>query len=56
MLALIKKDLVTSRQESQGQVFVVIKDPRAGRYFRVREPEFWLISQFDGANTVYVTD
>ncbi|MCH9030780.1 MAG: efflux RND transporter periplasmic adaptor subunit, partial [candidate division Zixibacteria bacterium] len=27
---------------------VVIKDPRTGRYFKLREPEFWLISKFDG--------
>ncbi len=47
-LPKLRDDLVNSRQESAGRLFVVIKDPRTGRYFRVREPEFWLISQFDG--------
>ncbi len=53
----IRQDLISSRQETKirdgesGQVFVVIKDPRTGRYFRVREPEFWLINQFDGKST-----
>ncbi len=47
-LPKIRDDLVSSRSESQGQMFVIIKDPRTGRYFRVREPEFWLINQFNG--------
>ncbi|MCH7877928.1 MAG: efflux RND transporter periplasmic adaptor subunit [candidate division Zixibacteria bacterium] len=44
----LRADLVHSHQESGGQTYIIIKDPRTGRYFRVREPEFWLISQFDG--------
>ncbi|MFQ5606351.1 MAG: efflux RND transporter periplasmic adaptor subunit [Candidatus Zixiibacteriota bacterium] len=46
--AKLRSDLVTSWQESRGQVYIIVKDPRAGRYFRLREPEFWLINQFDG--------
>lgn len=47
----LREDLISTRQEISEGVFYVIKDPRAGRFFRVREPEFWLISQFNGANT-----
>ena len=44
----LRPDLVISRQESKDSQVVVIKDPRTGRYFKLREPEFWLISRFDG--------
>ena len=47
----IREDLVSSRQETQGQVYIIIKDPRTGRYFRLREPEFWLIQRFNGQRT-----
>ena len=46
----LRDDLVTVRQETDGAVFIVLKDPITQRYFRLREPEYWLISQFNGVN------
>lgn len=46
--AKIRADLVSSRQETQGTIIYVLKDPLTGRFFRVREPEFWLLQQLDG--------
>ena len=44
----LRTDLVSSPSEVDGQTVYTIKDPRLGNYFRLRAPEFWLISQFDG--------
>jgi putative peptide zinc metalloprotease protein len=44
----LRKDLVSSRSTSDETVYHTIKDPVTGRYFRLREPEFWLINQLDG--------
>lgn len=44
----LRSDLVVSEQETGGQKLIVLKDPITFRYFRVREPEFYLINQFDG--------
>ena len=45
----IRGDLVYSPQETRDGRITVIKDPRTMRYFRVREPEEWLIRRLDGA-------
>ncbi|MEE9443118.1 MAG: efflux RND transporter periplasmic adaptor subunit [candidate division Zixibacteria bacterium] len=44
----LRSDLVVSEQETGGQKLFVLKDPITFRYFRVREPEFYLINQFNG--------
>ena len=45
----LRPDLVASRQETPEGVFVVLKDPRSGRYFRFREPEYGILRRLDGA-------
>lgn len=44
----LRDDLVVSEQEADGQKYVILKDPITFRYFRMREPEYYLIRQFDG--------
>ena len=46
--AKLRTDLVSAPAEIDGQTVYNIKDPITGNYFRLREPEFWLISQLDG--------
>ncbi len=49
--AKLRNDLVTSETVIDGQDVVNIKDPLRGNYFRLRAPEFWLISQLDGVTS-----
>jgi len=45
----IRDDLVISEiKQSDGSVNYVIKDPITGSYFQVREPEYFIIRNFDG--------
>ncbi len=44
----LRSDLVISEQEVDGQKFIILKDPITFQFFRVREPEYYLIRQFDG--------
>ena len=44
----LRDDLVVSEQEVEGQKYFVLKDPITFRYFRLREPEYFLVRQFDG--------
>ena len=46
--AKLRDDLIFAEAEIDGQKVVNIKDPITGNYFRLREPEFYLISQLDG--------
>ncbi|UCD63773.1 MAG: hypothetical protein JSW34_13710 [Candidatus Zixiibacteriota bacterium] len=46
--AKLRSDLISVPAEIEGKTVHNIKDPITGNYFRVREPEFWLISQLDG--------
>ncbi len=46
--AKLRTDLVTAQVEIDGQTVYNIKDPITGNYFRLREPEYWLINQLDG--------
>jgi putative peptide zinc metalloprotease protein len=46
--AKLRTDLVAVPAEVDGQQVVNIKDPLRNNYFRLREPEYWLISQLDG--------
>lgn len=44
----LRQDLEYSQTEVDGQLVYNIKDPVTKSYFRVREPEYWLIQQLDG--------
>ena len=44
----LRQDLVSAKAEIDGATVYNIKDPITGNYFRLREPEFWLINQLDG--------
>lgn len=46
-----RNDLVISRQTEGEREFVVVKDPRSRRFFRMRPPEWWLVEQFNGLRT-----
>lgn len=46
--AKLRSDLVASTAEIDGVAVCNIKDPITGSYFRLREPEYWLIRQLDG--------
>jgi putative peptide zinc metalloprotease protein len=47
----LRTDLVSSPSEVDGSTVYTVKDPIGGKYFRLREPEHWLIHQFDGQST-----
>jgi len=44
----IREDLITSRQVFENKTYYVIKDPITQRFFRVGEPEHFIIKQLDG--------
>ena len=46
--AKLRTDLVATGAEIDGQTVFNVKDPITGSYFRLREPEYWLIRQLDG--------
>ncbi len=46
--ARMRTDLVSSSSVVEGATVYTIKDPIAGNYFRLREPEFWLLNRLDG--------
>jgi hypothetical protein len=46
-----RSDLEISRQTEGEREFVVVKDPRSRRFFRMRPPEWWLVEQFNGLRT-----
>ncbi len=46
--ARLRSDLVVVPAEVDGQKVFNVKDPISGNYFRLREPEYWLISRLDG--------
>ncbi len=49
--ARLRPDLIVSPTQVDGQTLYTIKDPVTDNYFRLREPEFWLASQLDGAHS-----
>ena len=51
MYAKLRNDLVISEAVVDGQDVVNIKDPMRDNYFRLRAPEYWLISQLDGVTS-----
>ncbi len=44
----LRDDLVVVKQDVDGAPYYVIKDPVTQRYFRLREPEYFLVRQFNG--------
>lgn len=47
-VARIRQDLILSRQEQQGTVYFVVKDPGSRKFFRFKEPEEFIIRHMDG--------
>ncbi|MFQ5657068.1 MAG: efflux RND transporter periplasmic adaptor subunit [Candidatus Methylomirabilales bacterium] len=50
----LRSGLVISQQAEEGQPVYVIKDPTTGRFFRLREPEYFIAQQLDGATPLEV--
>jgi len=50
--AILRRDLVVSRQETPEGVHVVIKDPGTGRFFRLREVEYFIAQRLDGTTSL----
>lgn len=46
----LRPDLTITKQRHAGQIYYIVKDPVALRYYRFREEELFLIKQFDGKN------
>ncbi len=46
--AKLRTDLVSAPVKADGVTYYNIKDPITGNFFRLREPEFWLLGQLDG--------
>lgn len=51
LLPKLRSDLISSPSEVDSSTVYTVKDPIGGKYFRLREPEHWLIHQFDGRST-----
>jgi len=47
----LRSDLLIRPQEEGGRTVFVIKDPVTGRFFQLREPEHFLITQMDGVTS-----
>src|SRR2546429_2444979 len=50
----LRRDLRASRQETPGGISFVLKDPASGRFFRLREPEYFVAQQLDGVTPLDV--
>jgi len=48
----LRPDIIASPQDDSGKTAYIIKDPATGRFFKLREPEYFLIKQMDGATAV----
>lgn len=48
-ISRFRTDLVISPQVQGGESVYVIKDPATGRFFRLREPEYFIARQLDGS-------
>ena len=46
----LRTDLDISKQESAGKTVYIIKDPSTGRFFRLKEMEYFIANLFDGKN------
>ncbi|HDS01016.1 MAG TPA: hypothetical protein ENO07_03265, partial [candidate division Zixibacteria bacterium] len=47
-LPRLREDLIISEQVQAGQTVYIVKDPLSNRFFRLREPEYFLASSLDG--------
>jgi putative peptide zinc metalloprotease protein len=43
-----RKDLIISQQEYEGKTYYVIKDPITRKFFRLKEPEYFITQHLDG--------
>ncbi|PYN11548.1 MAG: hypothetical protein DME06_11525 [Candidatus Rokuibacteriota bacterium] len=50
----LRSDLRVSQQETPGGLSFVVKNPATGRFFRFREPEYFIAQQLDGATPLDV--
>ncbi|HKG93071.1 MAG TPA: efflux RND transporter periplasmic adaptor subunit [Gemmatimonadaceae bacterium] len=46
----LRDDLLVSKQETRDETFFVVKDPTTRRFFRLREAEYYVARQLDGAS------
>jgi multidrug resistance efflux pump len=44
----LRRDLIVSRQQKDGEVVFILKDPEVGRFIRFKEPEYYIAQQLDG--------
>lgn len=47
-----RPDIVVSQQEFEGEKFYILKDPLTRKFFRVKEPEYFIIRNLDGKTTL----
>jgi len=47
----LRADLVAVPSQVDGATVYTLKDPLTGRYFRLREPEYWIVQQLDGEHS-----
>jgi len=47
-LPKLRGDLRVARQEADAQIYYVVSDPISGKYIRLREPEYRVLSSLDG--------
>jgi putative peptide zinc metalloprotease protein len=50
-LPKLRSDLIAMPSQVDGVTVHTLKDPVTGRYFRLREPEYWITRQLDGAHS-----
>jgi len=46
-----RKDLIISQQEYEGKTYYVVKDPVTRKFFRLKEPEYFITQNLDGAKS-----
>ena len=47
----LRSDLIVTSETEGDAVFYTIKEPLTGRFFRLRAPEYYLLSRADGGTT-----
>ncbi|MBI3873372.1 MAG: efflux RND transporter periplasmic adaptor subunit [candidate division Zixibacteria bacterium] len=48
----LRPDLVVRAEDDGGRTVYVIKDPLSGRFFRLRAPEYYLLTRADGETSI----
>ncbi|MDH4222241.1 MAG: efflux RND transporter periplasmic adaptor subunit [candidate division Zixibacteria bacterium] len=46
-----REDLIISQQEYEGKTYYVIKDPLTNKFFRIKEPEYFITRNLNGQKT-----